>query len=39
MSNIKDKRRKNDDDELLEHFQNAKFVVRQKLNVIIEKII
>ena len=39
MSGIKDKRRKNDDDEQLKHFQNAEFVTRQKLNVIIEKII
>ena len=39
MSGIKDKKRKNDDDELSEYFQNAKFVVRQKSNIIIKKII
>ena len=39
MSNIKNKRRKNDDEKSSEHFQNAKFVVRQKSNVIIEKTI
>ena len=37
MSGIKDKKRKNDDDEQSEHFQNAEFVTRQKSNVIIEK--
>ena len=39
MSGIKDKKRKNDDDEQSEHFQNAEFVTRQKSNVIIEKTI
>ena len=38
MSNIKDKRRENDDDEQSEHFQNAEFMTRQKSDVIIEKI-
>ena len=37
MSNIKDKRRENDDDEQSKHSQNAKSVTRQKSNVIIEK--
>ena len=39
MSSIKDKKKKNNDDEQSEHFQNAKFVTRQKSNVIIEKTI
>ena len=39
MSSIKNKRRKNDDDEQLEHSQNAKFITCQKSDVIIEKII
>ena len=39
MSSIKDKRRKNDNDKQSEHFQNAKFVIRQKLNIIIKKTI
>ena len=39
MSNIKNKRKENDDDEQLEHFQNAEFVTRQESNIIIEKII
>ena len=39
MSGIKDKRRENDDDESLKHSQNAKSVVRQKSDIIIEKII
>ena len=39
MLNIKDKKRKNDDDESSEHLQNAKFVVRQESNVIIKKTI
>ena len=37
MSNIKNKRRKNDDDEQSKYLQNAKFVIHQKSNVIIEK--
>ena len=39
MSSIKDKKRKNDDDELSEHSQDAKIVIRQKSNVILEKTI
>ena len=39
MSSIKDKRKKNDDDELSEHFQNAKIVIRQESNAILEKTI
>ena len=36
MSSIKDKK---NDDKLLKHSQNAKIVLRQKSNVILEKII
>ena len=39
MSNIKDRRKKNDDDELSEQSQNAEIVVRQESNVILEKTI
>ena len=39
MSNIKGKRKKNDDDKLSEHSQNAKIVVRQESNIILEKTI
>ena len=39
MSNIKNKKKENNDEKLSEHFQDAKFVIQQKLNVIIEKII
>ena len=39
MSNIKNKKIKNDDEKSSKHFQNAEFVVRQKSNVIIEKTI
>ena len=39
MSNIKDKERRNDDDELSEHLQNAEIVIRQELNIILKKII
>ena len=39
MSDIKDRRKKNNDDELSEHSQNAKIVVRQESNTILEKII
>ena len=39
MLSIKNKRRKNDDDEQSEYFQNAKFVICQKSNVIIKKLI
>ena len=37
MSGIKDRRRKNDGDELSEHFQDAETVVRQKSNATLEK--
>ena len=37
MSGIKDKRKKNNDDELSEHFQDAEIVIRQESNVIFEK--
>ena len=39
MSGIKDRKRKNDDDELSEHFQNAKIVICQKSDAILEKTI
>ena len=39
MLNIKNKKRKNDDDEQSEHFQNAEFVTHQESKIIIEKII
>ena len=39
MSNIKNKRKKNNDDEQLKHFQNAEFMTRQESDVIIEKTI
>ena len=39
MLSIKDKKRKNDDDELSEHSQNAEIVIRQESNVIFEKAI
>ena len=39
MSSIKDRKRRNDDDELIEHSQNVEIVVRQKSNVILEKTI
>ena len=39
MSNIKDRRRKNDDDELLKHLQDAETVIRQESNAILEKVI
>ena len=39
MLNIKDRRRENDDDELSKHPQNAEIVIRQELNVILEKTI
>ena len=39
MSSIKDRRRKNDNDELSEHSQNAEIVIRQKSNVNFEKTI
>ena len=37
MSDIKNKERKNDDDELLKYFQNAKIVIRQESNITFEK--
>ena len=37
MSDIKDKKRKNDDDELSKHSQNAEIVIRQKSNATFEK--
>ena len=39
MSNIKDKRKENDDDELLKYFQNAETVIRQESNIILEETI
>ena len=39
ISDIKGRRRENDDDELSEHFQNAKIVIYQKSDVIFEKTI
>ena len=39
MSNIKDRKRRNDDDELWEHSQNAKIVIRQESDAIFEKTI
>ena len=39
MSNIKDRKRKNDDDELSKHSQNAKIVIRQESNITFEKTI
>ena len=37
MSSIKDRRKRNDDDELSEHSQNAEIVIRQESNAIFEK--
>ena len=39
MSDIKDKRRKNDDNELSEHSQNTKIVICQESDANLEKII
>ena len=39
MSGIKDRRRKNDDDELSEYSQNPEIVIRQKSNATLEKAI
>ena len=39
MSGIKNRRRKNDDDELSEHSQNAETVIRQKSYATLEKTI
>ena len=38
MSSIKGRKRKNDDDELSKHSQDAEIVIRQKSNAIFEKI-
>ena len=37
MSGIKDRRKKNDGDELLKHPQNAEIVIRQESNATLEK--
>ena len=37
ISSIKDRKKKNDDDELSEHSQNAEILIRQELNVIFRK--
>ena len=39
MSNIKGRSRKNNDDELSEHSQNAEIVIRQESDITLEKII
>ena len=39
MSNIKGRKRRNDDDKLSEHSQNAEIVVRQESDAILEKTI
>ena len=39
MSNIKSRKRENDDDELSEHPQNTKIVIRQESDVTLEKAI
>ena len=39
MSDIKDRRRKNDDDELSKHLQNAEIVTRQESDATFEKTI
>ena len=39
MSSIKGRKRRNDDDELSEHFQNAEIVIRQESDAILEKTI
>ena len=39
MLGIKDRRKENNDNELSEHSQNAKIVIRQELNAILEKTI
>ena len=39
MSNIKNRKRQNDDNELSEHSQNAEIVIRQESNVTFEKTI
>ena len=37
MSGIKDRKKRNDDDELSEHSQNAEIVIRQESDVTLEK--
>ena len=39
MLSIKNRKRKNDNDELSEHLQNEEIVIRQQSNVILEKTI
>ena len=39
MSDIKSRRRKNDDDKLSEHLQNVDIVIRQESDAVFEKII
>ena len=39
MSSIKDRRRRNDDDELSKYLQDAEIVIRQESDVIFEKTI
>ena len=39
MSGIKDRKRRNDDNELSKHFQNAEIVICQKSDAIFEKAI
>ena len=39
MSDIKNRKRRNDDDELSKHFQNAEIVICQESDVIFEKTI
>ena len=39
MSNIKDRKRKNDDDELSEHSQDAEIIICQKSDATLEKTI
>ena len=39
MSNIKNKKRENDNNKLSKHLQNVKIVIRQELNIIFEKIV
>ena len=39
MSNIKNKRKENDNNELSKYFQNAEIAIRQESNIIFEKTI
>ena len=39
MSNIKDRKKRNDGDELSKHFQNAEIVIRQESEATLEKTI